>query len=63
MAENPKLTIEDFQNVSSNEELLKIINEKGVSIDKVNKKLFYEEELRRLQIELVSKTSTLGVKK
>lgn len=53
MAENPKLTIEDFQNVSSNEELLKIINEKGVSIDKVNKKLFYEEELRRLQIELV----------
>jgi len=53
MADNPKLTIEDFENASSNEELLKIINEKGISIEKVNKKLFYEEELRRLQIELV----------
>jgi len=53
MAENPKLTIEDFQKATSNEELLEIINEKGVSIDKVNKKIFYEEELRRLQIELV----------
>ena len=53
MAENSKLTIEDFEKVSSNEDLLKIINEKGISIDKVNKKIFYEEELRRLQIELV----------
>ena len=53
MAETPKLTIEDFEKVSSNNELLQIIKEKKISIDKVNKKLFYEEELRRLQVELV----------
>ena len=53
MEELPKLTIEDFEKVSSNNELLQIIKQKNISIDKVNKKLFYEEELRRLQIELV----------
>ena len=53
MEETPKLTLEDFENVSSNDELLKIIKQKEVFINKVNFKLFYEEELRRLQIELV----------
>ena len=53
MAETSKLTKEDFEKVSSNSELLQIIKKKNISIDKVNKKLFYEEELRRLQIELV----------
>ena len=53
MEELPKLTIEDFEKASSNNELLQIIKEKNISIDKVNKRLFYEEELRRLQIELV----------
>ncbi len=53
MAETPKLTIEDFEKVSSNNELLQIIKEKKISIDKVNKQLFYEEELRSLQVELV----------
>lgn len=53
MEDTPKLTIEDFEKVSSNDELLQIIKQKEVSIDKVNFKLFYEEELRRLQIELV----------
>lgn len=53
MKELPKLTIEDFEKVSSNNELLQIIKQKKISIDKVNKKLFYEEELRRLQVELV----------
>ena len=53
MEELPKLTIEDFEKASSNNELLQIIKQKNISIDKVNKKLFYEEELRRLQIELV----------
>jgi len=53
MEESPKLTIEDFEKASSNNELLQIIKEKNISIDKVNKKLFYQEELRRLQIELV----------
>ncbi|MBT8317818.1 MAG: polyphosphate kinase 2 [Lutibacter sp.] len=53
MSNSPKLTIDDFKRISSNDELLQLIKEKNISIDKVNKDLFYEEELRRLQIELV----------
>ncbi|HCE54487.1 MAG: polyphosphate kinase [Lutibacter sp. BRH_c52] len=53
MIETPKLTIEDFERVSSNQELLKLIKQKNIPFDKVAKRLFYEEELRNLQIELV----------
>jgi polyphosphate kinase len=53
MKETPKLTIEDFERVSSNQELLKIIKDKNIPFDKVAKRLFYEQELRNLQIELV----------
>ncbi len=53
MKKTHKLTIKDFEKGSSNKELLQIIKEKNISIDKVNIKLFYEEELRLLQIELV----------
>lgn len=53
MQESPKLTMEDFERVSSNQELLKLIKEKNIPFDKVAKRLFYEEELRNLQIELV----------
>jgi len=53
MKKQQKLTIEDFEKVSSNRELRQIIKEENISIDKVTKKLFYEEELRRLQVELV----------
>ncbi|MDO9593609.1 MAG: polyphosphate kinase 2 [Lutibacter sp.] len=53
MKETPKLTIEDFERVASNQELLKLIKEKNIPFDKVAKRLFYEEELRNLQIELV----------
>lgn len=53
MKEKPELTIEDFESVSTSEELLAIIEKKGISITKVKVKLDYEEELRRLQIELV----------
>ncbi|MFA5297913.1 MAG: polyphosphate kinase 2 [Lutibacter sp.] len=53
MQEHPKLTIEDFKKVSSNQELLNIIKEKNIPFDKVERRLFYEEELRNLQIELV----------
>ncbi|WP_425658126.1 polyphosphate kinase 2 [Tenacibaculum ascidiaceicola] len=53
MKEKPELTIEDFESVSTNEELLAIIKKKGISITKVQIKLDYEEELRKLQIELV----------
>lgn len=48
-----RITLEDFQKASSNEDLLKIIEEKGADIEKVHKRMFYEEELRKLQIELV----------
>ncbi len=53
MHESPKLTMEDFEKVSSNQELLKLIRKKNIPFDKVEKRLFYEEELRNLQIELV----------
>ena len=53
MQDSPKLTMEDFEKASSNQELLKIIRAKNIPFDKVKKRLFYEEELRNLQIELV----------
>jgi len=53
MQESPKLTMDDFEKVSSNQELLKIIRDKNIPFDKVESHLFYEEELRNLQIELV----------
>ena len=48
-----KLTIKDFESVSTNEELLAIIKKKEINIDKVQVKLAYEKELKKLQIELV----------
>lgn len=53
MNENPKLTIDDFNEIDSHAALLDRIKEKNISLEKVNKKLFYEKELRALQIELV----------
>lgn len=53
MEEKPKLTIRDFQNVSTNDELRELIKEKEISIDKVEAKINYESELKKLQIELV----------
>ena len=53
MKETPRLTREDFEKVSSNKELLDIISEKNISIDKVKNRIFYEDELKKLQIELV----------
>ncbi|SNR33326.1 polyphosphate kinase 2 [Lutibacter flavus] len=53
MGENPKLTIEDFEKATSNKELLEIIREKNIPIDKPMNKIFYESELKKLQIELV----------
>ena len=49
----PKLTLEDFEKVTSNKELLGIIKEKNIDIDKVKSRIFYEDELKKLQIELV----------
>ncbi|WP_457609689.1 polyphosphate kinase 2 [Lutibacter sp.] len=53
MEETSKLSIEDFKKATSNNELLQIIKQKNIPTDKVNRRIFYEEELRRLQIELV----------
>lgn len=53
MAEEPKLTIDDFNKATTNKELIDIIHQKNINIDKVNKKMFYEDELQKLQIELV----------
>jgi polyphosphate kinase 2 len=53
MAETPSLTKEDFEQASSNKEILKIIKQKNINIDKVKNRIFYEEELKKLQIELV----------
>jgi polyphosphate kinase 2 len=63
MALTSKLTIKDFEKASSNIELLQIIKQKKISIDKVNKRLFYEEELRRLQIELVKLQHWISINK
>lgn len=53
MKSKPRLTLEDFTSVTSNDELREIINKKGLDMEKVNSRLFYENELRLLQIELV----------
>ncbi|CAM1335087.1 polyphosphate kinase 2 [Tenacibaculum aestuariivivum] len=53
MGNKERLTIEDFESVSSNEELLALIEQKGISIGKVTGKIAYEEELKKLQVELV----------
>ncbi|CAM1364670.1 Polyphosphate kinase 2 [Tenacibaculum litopenaei] len=53
MSEHNKLTIQDFQSVTSKEQLRDLIHEKGIDIDKVEVKINYERELKKLQIELV----------
>ncbi|CAM1353049.1 polyphosphate kinase 2 [Tenacibaculum insulae] len=53
MKNKAKLTINDFESVATNDELLNLIKEKGISIAKVEEKMDYEEELKNLQIELV----------
>jgi len=53
MEESPKITLEEFEKISSNKELLKIIQKKNISTEKVKNTLFYEGELQKLQMELV----------
>ncbi|SOS52372.1 Polyphosphate kinase [Tenacibaculum dicentrarchi] len=47
------LTIEDFESISSTDELVALIEQKEIPIQKVLDKITYEEELKKLQIELV----------
>jgi len=55
MINNPeiKITKEEFETVKSNKELLQLIEKKGKNIDSTLKTIQYEDELRKLQIELV----------
>jgi polyphosphate kinase 2 len=53
MEETPKITLKEFEKLSSNKELLKIIQKKNISTEKVKNTLFYEGELQKLQMELV----------
>ena len=55
MGENKDINItrEEFIAINSNDELLALIKNKGINIDRVLRRLRYEDELRKLQIELV----------
>ncbi len=48
-----QLTKDDFESVTTNQELLELIKTKGKNIDSVLNSLKYEDELKKLQIELV----------
>jgi len=51
--EDIKITKEEFEAIESNQELLQLIQKKGLNIDDVLNTLHYEDELKKLQIELV----------
>ena len=53
MKEKSKLTINDYQSIHSNKELIELIKKKEISIEKVETNIKYEKELKLLQIELV----------
>ena len=53
MEEQLKITAEEFENLHSNDDLRALLKQKDITIDKVENKLAYTEELRLLQIELV----------
>jgi polyphosphate kinase 2 len=47
------LSLEDFLSAGSGEKLISLIKEKGIDKEKVIRKLEYENELKKLQVELV----------
>ncbi|MDP3313561.1 polyphosphate kinase 2 [Lutibacter sp.] len=49
----PKISIEEFNAIKSNKELKKLIIKKKIPTSDSLDKVFYEEELRKLQIEMV----------
>jgi polyphosphate kinase 2 len=53
MSKAIEITVKEFENLHSNDDLRALLKAKHISIDKVEKKLIYNEELRLLQIELV----------
>ena len=48
-----RLTEEDFNSITNNDDLFALLKKKNISFDKVEEILSYNEELRLLQIELV----------
>ncbi len=51
--EDIKISKEEFESIKSNKELLQLIEKKGKNIDDILFTLNYEDELKKLQIELV----------
>lgn len=47
------LTKEDFESISTSEQLSKLINEKGKAVSNIRRTVEYNDELKKLQIELV----------
>jgi polyphosphate kinase len=54
-AEEPqsRLTEDDFRRINTRRGLIQLLHHQGVNLEAVRKTLLYEEELRRLQVELV----------
>ncbi|PQB06483.1 polyphosphate kinase 2 [Polaribacter filamentus] len=57
------VSIEEFENIKDNEELLSLLKTKNISYNKVVDTLFYNKELRLLQIELVKLQNYISKKK
>jgi polyphosphate kinase 2 len=57
------LSKEEFENIKNNEELLSLLKTKNISYNKVVDTLFYNNELRLLQIELVKLQNYISEKK
>jgi polyphosphate kinase 2 len=57
------LSTEEFENIKNNEELLSLLKTKNISYNKVVDTLFYNNELRLLQIELVKLQNYISKKK
>jgi len=53
MSDTIKITAEEFENLQSNDDVRALLKHKDISIDKVESKLAYAQELRLLQVELV----------
>ena len=57
------LSTEEFESIKNNEELLSLLKTKNISYNKVVDTLFYNNELRLLQIELVKLQNYISKKK
>lgn len=53
IAKEKFITKEEFESLTSNEELIELTKKKGIDMEPVLRRLHYEDELKKLQIELV----------